>query len=410
MIDRLNPFSSEFIENPYPIYKHYIEHDPVHWGISSDPQLPGAWYLFNYQDVVKVLEDNRFVRQAKHLRQDDQSSIIPSSYSKLQSVVSKWLVFQDPPTHTRLRSLSNKGLSFKKTESFRPLILKIANQLLDEVQNQGEMDLIEDFALPLPLKVITSILGVNTEDMVQFRSWTMALLSAQTSRRQRSNADLEQAEAATQMLIDYFTRAIAERRVSPIDDLITDLVKARDEQDQLSEQEVISMCIHLLSAGYETTVNLIGKGMLTLLRHPKEMEMLGSHSELIPEAIEELLRYDSPVHLVTRWASEDISISGKLIRRGDNVGLMIAAANRDPLRFPNPDVFDIHRNNGKHCVFGAGIHFCLGASLARTEGHIAFNVLFNRLSNLQLPQQKLEWMDSIVFHGLKHLRITFEAI
>ncbi len=371
-LDRLNPFSPEFIEDPYQLYKRYREEEPVHWGISSNPQLPGAWYLFRYQDVVQVLEDNRFVRQAKHLRQDAPSAIVPTAYSKLQSVVSQWLVFQDPPDHTRLRSLANKGFSLKRTESFRPLILKIANQLLDEVQNQGEMDLIEDFALPMPLKVIASILGVNTEDMEQFRSWTIALLHAQTSRRQRSVTDLQQAEAATQMLIDYFTRAIADRRVSPREDLITALVKARDEHDQLSEQEVVSMCIHLLSAGYETTVNLIGKGMLTLLRHPEALEMLRIRPELIPGAIEELLRYDSPVHLVTRWASEDIEISGKLIRRGDNVGLMLAAANRDPLRFSNPDVFDLQRENCKHCVFGAGIHFCLGSSLARAEGQIAF--------------------------------------
>lgn len=406
-IERLNPFLPEFIENPYPLYKRYQEADPVHWGISSSSELDGAWYLFRYHDVVKVLEDNRFVRQAKHVRQDGKGALVPENYSKLRSLVSKWLVFQDPPDHTRLRCLVNKAFSPKIVENMRPTIFRLANELLDKVENHQEMDLIEEFALPLPVLVIASLLGVEPKDISQFQNWSTALLNAQSSRLTHTSQAYQQAEAAARSLIDYFTQAIQIRLIAPREDLITALVKAHQELDKLSEEEIVSLCIHLLLSGYETTVNLIGKGMLALLRHPEALQTLYTNPSLITRGVEELLRYDSPVHLVIRWASVDVEIGNRLIRRGDSVGLMLAAANRDPQRFKNPDVLDLQREDCEHCVFGRGIHFCLGSMLARAEGQIAFNVLLNRLSNIQLPEQKFHWTNSLVFHGLKHLHITF---
>lgn len=407
MLERLNPFLPEFIANPYAFYSRYREEDPVHWGISSNPRLLGAWYLFRHEDVVKVLEDSRFGREARRVREDSEAPLVPPAYKGFQSMVSNWLVFRDPPNHTRLRSLVNKVFSQRMVENIRPTIFSIVDSLLDQVHARGEMDLIEEFAFPLPVMVIAALLGVDPKDHPLFRRWSMALLEASASRLTPSPETYARAEEATQGLIHYFTRAIAQRRTEPRQDLITDLIKAQEEGERLSEQEVLSMCIHLLTAGHETTVNLIGKGMLALLRNSDALKILRSHPERIPGAVEELLRYDSPVQMVTRWAYEDVEIGGKLIRRGDSVGLMLGAANRDPLRFENPEVLDIQREDCRHCVFGSGIHFCLGSALARAEGQIAFNILLNRLPELCLADQTLEWHSTIVFHGFKHLWVTF---
>lgn len=284
-----------------------------------------------------------------------------------------------------------------------------ADTLLDQIHPRGEMDLISEFALPLPVMVICALLGVEPEDFPLFRQWSIALLDASASRLTPRPEIYARAEQATRSFIDYFTQVIAARRTEPRQDLITALVKARDEGDKLSDEEVLATCIHLLTAGHETTVNLIGKGTLALLRNPHELKMLQAHSELIPGAVEELLRYDSPVQLITRWAYADVEIGGNLIQRGDSVGLMLGAANRDPARFENPDVLDLQREDCRHCVFGSGIHFCLGSALARAEGQIAFKVLLKRLGDLRLVDQKLEWGSTLVFHGPKHLRVAFKA-
>lgn len=407
MIERVNPFLPEFIANPYPFYRRYREEDPVHWGLSSNPRLSGAWYIFRYKDVVQVLEDSRFGREAKRAREDVEAVPVPMACGKLRSIVSNWMVFLDPPNHTRIRSLVNKVFSQRMVESIRPVIFGIVDNLLDQVQVRGEMDLIEEFAFPLPVMVIATLLGVDPENHLLFRQWSTALLEVNASRLTPAPEAYIRAEQAAQGFIDYFKQMIEERRVNPRQDLITALVKAQEEDNKLSEEEIIATCIHLLSAGHETTVNLIGKGMLALLHNPDVLKILRTHPEYIPAGVEELLRYDSPVQMVTRWAYADIELGGKLIQRGDSVGLMLGSANRDPTRFENPDVLDLRREDGCHCVFGGGIHFCLGSALARAEAQIAFNVLLNRLPEIRLPNQKLEWPGTLVFHGPKHVRITF---
>jgi cytochrome P450 len=407
MIERVNPFLPEFIANPYPFYRRYREEDPVHWGVSSNPRLSGAWYIFRYKDVVQVLEDSRFGREAKRAREDVEAVPVPMACRKLRSIVSNWMVFLDPPNHTRIRSLVNKVFSQRMVESIRPVIFGIVDNLLDQVQVRGEMDLIEEFAFPLPVMVIATLLGVDPENHPLFRQWSTALLDVNASRLTPAPEAYTRAEQAAQGFIDYFKQVIEERRVNPRQDLITALVKAQEEENKLSEEEIIATCIHLLSAGHETTVNLIGKGMLALLHNPDVLKILRTHPECIPAGVEELLRFDSPVQMVTRWAYADIEIGGKLIQRGDSVGLMLGSANRDPMRFENPDVLDLRREDGRHCVFGGGIHFCLGSALARAEAQIAFNVLLNRLPEIRLANQKLEWPNTLVFHGPKHVRITF---
>jgi cytochrome P450 len=406
-LERLNPFLPEVIADPYPIYRRYREEDPVHWGISAHSKLPGTWYLFRYQDVMQVLESPKFGREAWRVRDDGEGSPVPKAYKRFQSMVSKWMVFRDPPDHTRLRSLVNKVFSLKMVENIRPEILKIADGLLDRLEERAEMDLVEEFAFPLPVMVIAAILGVDPEDRPLFREWALALQHASASRLTPAPDAYEKAEAATQALIQYFNSAIAQRHQEPRQDLITALIKARDEGDKLTDDEILATCIHLLTAGHETTINLISKGVLALLKHPEAIEKLRSHPELIPNAIEELIRYDSPVQMVTRWAYADIEIGGKTIKRGDSVGLILGAANRDPERFTDPDSLNFQRPDYKHAGFGSGIHFCLGSILARAEAQIAFNVLLNRLPKMHLLDETVEWQNNIVFHGPKHLRVGF---
>lgn len=408
-VERLNPFLPEVIADPYTVYRRYREEDPVHWGISSNPRLPGAWYLFRYKDVVQVLESPKFGREASRVRDDGEGAPVPAAYRGFSSMVSNWMVFRDPPTHTRLRTLVNKVFSAKMVENIRPAILGITDSLLDRLENRKEMDLVEDFAFPLPVMVIAALLGVDPEDRPLFRQWALALQHASASRLTPSPELYEQAEQATQGFIDYFQRAIALRHAEPRQDLITSLIKAQEEGDKLSDEEVLATCIHLLTAGHETTINLITKGVLALLRHPQALELLRSHPEFLPGAVEELIRYDNPVQMVTRWAYADIEINGKQIRRGDSIGLMLGSANRDPARFQNPDVLDIQRSDSKHCGFGSGIHFCLGSALARAEAAIALNVLLNRLPELRLAEENIQWANNIVFHGPKQMRVAFRS-
>ncbi|MEH2294098.1 cytochrome P450 [Nostoc sp.] len=406
-IERLNPFIPEVIADPYTVYRRYREQDPIHWGISSNPRLGGTWYLFGYENVMQVLESPKFGREAARVRNDGEGSPVPPAFKGFRSIVSNWMVFRDPPNHTRLRSLVNKVFSPKMVDNIRPAIFDLCHNLLDQVQIQGEMDLVDDFAFPLPVMVIADLLGVDSSDRPLFRKWALALQHASASRLTPSPEVYEQAEEATQGFIDYFQRAIAQRHAEPRQDLITALVRARDENDKLSDEEILATCIHLLTAGHETTINLISKGIMALLQNQDALQLLRSHPELMPNAVEELIRYDGPVQMVTRWAYTDIEIGGQLIRRGDSVGLMLGSANRDPERFLNPDILDFQRPEGKHCGFGSGIHFCLGSALARAEAAIALNVLLNRLPKLRLVEEKIEWADNIVFHGPKHLRVAF---
>ncbi len=404
-LERLNPFLPEIIADPYPVYSHYRETDPVHWGIAANRQLSGAWYLFRYQDVMQVLEDRRFGREGHKVRDDVETAPVPKAYKGFSSMVSNWMVFRDPPNHTRLRLLVNQAFSPKTLENIRPAIIDIVDSLLDRVWDWVEMDLINDFAFPLPVMVIAALLGVDSEDRSLFREWALALQHASASRLTPSVEIYEQAEAATQAFIEYFQDAIAKRHAEPRQDLITALAKARYEGDKLNDEEILATCIHLLTAGHETTINLIAKGLLALLRNPEQIELLRSHPEFMTEAVEELIRYDSPVQMLSRWAYEDVEIGGKLIRRGDSVGLMLGSANRDPRRFEHPDLLDFQRQDNKHCGFGGGIHFCLGSTLARAEAQISLNILINRIPKLHLIDETVEWADNIVFHGPKHLHI-----
>jgi cytochrome P450 len=392
--------SATFKANPFPFYAQLRAEAPV-FPVTLMKQR--AWLITRYDDVLNVLKDERFAKDRRNAMTPEQlkkSPWVPSIFKPLE----RNMLDLDSPDHTRLRALVHKAFTPRMVEQMRDQIQNLANQLLDSVEPKGSMDLIADFALPLPLTVIGQILGVPAEDNPKFHRWSKTLISAGTNR------NLFVLIPNIMAFMRYLKKLIKGRRAYPKDDLITALVQAKDGSDQLSEDEILAMIFLLLVAGHETTVNLIGSGTLALLEHPEQLEMLRSEPTLIKSAIEELLRFVCPVEMATeRYAREDITIAGTTIPRGELVMAVIGSANRDAHYFDNPDSLDLTRKNNKHLAFGHGIHFCLGAPLARLEGQIAINTLIQRMPNLRLsisPNQ-IRWRGTFALRGLEALPVSF---
>jgi cytochrome P450 len=386
-----NPFLPEFHANPYPFYHRLRAADPVH----RTPM--GLWVLTRYDDVVSVLKDPRFGREGF-----DQ--ILTNVYGE----GARSMLFRDPPDHTRLRGLVNQAFTPRVIERMRSHIQDIVDRLLDRVQNAGAMDVIADLAYPLPVTVICEMLGVPTDAHSGIRQWSAVLARSVDAIGMPTDEDIvTRSRAAQQAMLDYFRDLIPERRQTPRDDLLSLLIAAEDQGDRLSEGELLVTCILLFVAGHETTVNLIGNGLLALLNHPDQLAKLRADHTLLPGAVEELLRYDSPVQRTGRITSTDVELDGRTIQKGSLVVTAIGAANRDPAHFPDPDRLDITRRDNRHIAFGFGIHFCLGAPLARLEGQIAIGTLLRRMPELRLATSTLEWRESSTLRGLKRLPVTF---
>jgi cytochrome P450 len=390
----------EFRTNPYPFYHQLRSLDRVLW-------MPGmlgrgAYLVSGHQECSAVLKDNRFGKEAHKV-------LPPEEVAKTRLLSAqtgpKSMLMSDPPTHTRLRGLVNQAFTPRVLERLRPHIEEIADQLIDEMAGQKQVDLIEAFAFPLPIVVIAELLGVPAKDRTQFKVWSnpIAALTDPTATPQMM------ADAMNVMpeLSDYLSQIIAERRREPRQDLITALTQAHDQGDKLSADELLITCRLLLIAGHETTVNLIGNGMLALLRHPEQKEWLAAHPEGTPAAIEELLRYDSPVQLTNRIAFEDVTVGSHTIEKGQQVVTLLGAANRDPEMYAEPDRLDLTRKNaGTHLSFAQGIHYCLGAPLARMEGQIAISALLRRLPQMTLVPGELQYRGNITLRGLKALPVN----
>jgi cytochrome P450 len=317
----------------------------------------------------------------------------------------RWMVFRDPPDHTRLRSLVSKAFTPRVVEALHPRIQTLADELLDRVERAGAMDLILDFAFPLPVIVIAELLGVPPDDRRQFREWSTALAAA-IDVKQTPDA-YEKGNRAALDLTAYLHQVVTERRRAPRDDLISRLIAVEESGGRLTEAELIATCTLLVLAGHETTVNLIGNGILALLQTRDQMDLLRSQPTLMPLAIEEFLRYDGPVQMTRRIAGEDVEMAGQRIKRGDDVRILVGAANRDPAAFPDPDRLNITREGKPHRTFGFGIHACLGALLARAEGEIAFATLLRRLPYLELGEGPPHWRENVGFRGLTTLPVRF---
>jgi pimeloyl-[acyl-carrier protein] synthase len=395
--ETFDPRTPAFFQNRYSFYERLRVEDPVH----NFPHLR-LWWLTRYADVLPALTDKRLGK--KDLPVDpDVGAPMPKALGGLP--LPKSMLTQDPPDHTRLRSLVNKAFTPRMVEGLGPRIELIANQLLDRCMSEGQMDLAADFAFPLPAIVIAELLGVPPADRDLFRAWSadaaLAVDPTQPTAVRRAGS------AAVAALADYFAQLVQKRRDAPASDLISQMIAIEDDGDRLSYGEMLSMCVTLLAAGHETTANLFANGALSLLRHPDQLELLRAHPELLPTAVEELLRYDSPVQGVRRAAAEDFELGGKLIRKGDWVTPMIGAANRDPAVFADPERLDITRKENPHLAFGRGIHFCLGAPLARLEGEIGFRVLLERLPQLSLAEGDPAWTNNSALRTLKSLHVRF---
>ncbi len=403
-LEPFNPLSPEFRADPYVVYELFRTTSPVHCAVAPTSTHPGFWYLFAYADVAATLRDPRFGRELNRAERATDAAPMSKTNNAFYEMAGQWMLYRDPPNHTRLRSLVNKAFTPATVERLRPRIAAHAEQLLKDVEPDGRMDLIGDFAFPLPLIGLGEMLGVRAEDLRQFREWSNALSAA--IDQNRTPGVYEQASQATLALSAYFREILKERRQCPQDDLMSRLIAAEERGGHLSEDEIISTCILLLGAGQETTVDLIGNSVLALLRHPEQWELLRSQPTLISSAIEELLRYESPVQMTARLALEDVEIGGHLIRRGAKVTMVLASANHDASVFPDPGHLDITRNAKAHLGFGAGIHYCLGGSLARVSGQIALSALLRRFPDLRLETELPEWREGPVFRGLKRLPVS----
>ncbi|GCE20627.1 cytochrome P450 family protein [Dictyobacter kobayashii] len=397
--------------NPYKEFERIRTEDPVH-----RVTLPGqrqGWLITRYEDAERVLRDQRFVKDARRAFSTEQlEREFPWLKAQEQGgdhqparIFSRNLLNSDPPDHTRLRALVNIAFTPRMIERWNERIQEIANTLLDAVQAQGQMDLVNDFAFPLPMTVITEMLGVPAEDQLKFRQWSNIIIESSGNPK-----DAQSRAEPIREFRDYLYYLIKKKRAQPADDLLSHLIETEELGDKLTEEELISMVSLLLIAGHETTVNLISNGTLALLQYPEQKEKLLNDPTLIKSAVEEFLRYHGPLMTATqRWAREDLELGGKQIQRGDYLIVVLASANHDSQEFDHAELLDVTRKENAHLAFGKGIHYCLGAPLARLEGQIAIRTLLQRHPNLQLavPEQDLVWRPGALIMGLRALPVAF---
>lgn len=388
----------DILANPYPLYARLRTEAPVHW----DPYLH-AWVVTRYADVITVL--HHF--SANRTPTPEQFAAIGlGELGPLAQVMVKQMLFMDAPDHTRLRSLAATAFTPARVENLRSHIRDILDDLLKPLLRAGRMDVIADLAAPLPAIVTAGMMGVPTADANQLKDWSAdfaEVLGNFQHNPDRASRTLKCVEEMT----GYFRDAIRRMRTDPREGLINALLTAEIDGDRLTEEEIIANCIVTMVGGQETTTNLIGNGVLTLLRHPDQMERLRNDLTLIPSAVEELLRFESPSQHTARICREDTELGGKLIRKGQAVIAVMAAGNRDPERFPDPDRLDLGRTDTRHLAFGWASHFCFGAPLARIEGQLVFEALMRRTSNLALEPGPLVWRDNLGLRGLTSLPVTF---
>ena len=389
-------FGLEMLSDPYPIYERLRAAHPVFYA-----EELRAWLVTSYDAVNTALRSPQFSSE-RYPRM--KQVLAKRGFGELVDDRVRSMLHMDAPDHTRLRSLVNKAFTPRIVEAMEGRIQQLADQLLDAVGSRGEMDVIEQLAYPLPVMVIAELLGVPVEDRARFRKWsdeTAAVASGNLAALPEE--ELRRGFAARNELTDYFRGKVAEQRDKRNDNLLSALVQAEEEGGRLTENELYSTLVLLLVAGNETTTNLIGNGLHALLRHPDQLRRVADDRTLIPSAVEEMLRYDSPVQLTTRAANTDLDLSRTRIKQGDFVYLFIGAANRDPAQFDHPDRFDVSRPDNKHLAFGAGHHFCLGAPLARLEGQVAIRTLLRRYPQLRLSDDDLQYRNNFNLRGLKAL-------
>jgi cytochrome P450 len=390
----LDPRDPAFFNDPYPFYARLHAEAPAFFW-----EQYGYWCFASHEDVNALLRDRRFGRQILHVATREELGWAETAdhLKPFYEFEAHSLLELEPPVHTRIRSLVSRAFLSRQVERLRPMILSLSNGLIDRIETKGEAELLEAYATPIPLMVICELLGAPLEMGQQFLQWSHDMVAMYQARR-----DLEienKAVQATLAFTDYMRRYIGERRKKPGDDLLSALIRVEQDGGKLSEDELVTTAILLLNAGHEATVHAIGNGVKALL----ERGLTATADEGL---IEEVLRFDAPLHLFTRYALEDLEYKGQRFKKGEVAGLMLGAANRDPTRFPEPGRFDATRSPNPHVSFGAGIHFCVGAPLARLELEAALPILFQRLPGLRLAGTP-RYKDSYHFHGLEALSVAW---
>jgi len=396
-----NLLAPEVLANPHPYFHALRAADPVHW----NPMWRG-WIVTSYEHVTAGFKEPKLASSRITAFVKSKGARTPASPAL--HVLEDWMVFTDPPKHTRLRNLVNKAFTVKAVEAMRPRVVEIVDALLDEVASRGSLDVIPEFTFPLPVAVISEMLGLPAEDRDSIKAWSIqlqALVFGSVSDSDR----YRRAEEGMRSFAEYVRAAIAQRRADPSEDLISQFIAARDANDQLSEDELIATVILMIFGGHETTTGMIANGLWALLFHEGEWERVRADPTLVPKAVEEMLRFEGPSKAQMRTVVDDVALGNKTLKAGDRVLLVQSAANRDPSQFENPDLFDVTRHPNPHVAFGYGIHYCVGAPLARLEAQVALERLIARFPTLTLDTREPRWGGTIIGRGLGSLRLSWQT-
>lgn len=404
LTDPLDQITNDFIQNPYPTYKTLRENSPVHWSQSRQ-----WWLISRYEDVRMILNDRRFTKlcPSKLRRIFPNVGIVSRLESAYKSLVErgpsecKWISRRDPPEHTRFRTASSPSFLPGKIKLVEPFVREACKKKIDAFAENGGCDLVEDYAKDLPYEVIAHIIGIPIDDQSKVRSWVEII--GRCFEVTPSEEDLQEASRAAGSYTEYMKALFSERKSTPLHDLVSEY---GHPDSGMSADEAIANLVLFTVAGFETTSPLISSGLFALLKHPDQLELLRQQPDLIAAVVEEVLRLEAPIPVVKYHVSETTELGNKTLRAGDKVRLLIGSANRDPDMFENPDVFDITRQNKKHLSFGSGIHYCLGGSLARLEGQISISMILERLPNLRLCSDTVEYR-SVMPRSIVSLPVQF---
>jgi cytochrome P450 len=394
-----DPGDIGFVADPYPVYERLRAHGPIIYDDATD-----HWLVTRYDDVNSLLRDRRFGRTYLHVATHEEMGhpSPPVALDPFWHLINHGILDMEPPDHTRVRRLVSKAFTPRMVESMREPVQRMTDELVDAVAGAGEFDLLPTIAEPLPVAVIAELLGVPGADRGLLRPWSADI--CRMYELHPSEEDVRVASRASIEFSDYLRALSRERRQAPTGDLISELALVVDDGERLTEDELIGTCVLLLNAGHEATVNVTGNGWWALFRHPATLERLRSDPQLVPSAVEELMRWDTPLQLFERWVLEDVELHGVLVPRGAELGLVFGSANRDPSVFESPDELRIDRDPNPHLTFGAGIHFCLGAPLARLELQTSFGTVLRRLPTLE-PADEPRWKPGYIIRGLESLRV-----
>ncbi len=395
---RLEP---ELLADPYPLYRRLRDEDPVHW----DPLLH-AWVVTRYADVVTVLQKCLAARMPGP---EQFTALGLPELNPIAAVVVRQMIFMDPPSHTRLRALCASAFTTARAHRLREHIRQIADRMLAPLLEQRRMDVIADFANLLPATVTAELMGVPVEDRDLLKQWSFEFSEVLGNFQHNPGRTAVMLRAVEQMT-DYYRRQIAEQRRRPREGVLEALIHAEIDGDRLSEDDIIANAIITMTGGQETTTNLIANGLLALVRHPDQMQRLRSNPALISDAVEELLRFESPIQHTGRLAPDDMELGGRKLRKRQAILAVLGAANRDPERFSDPDRLDLSRPDNRHLAFGWSAHFCFGAPLARVEGQIALSAMLARMRDIAIETESLQWRQNLAFRGLESLPVSFKPV